>query len=166
VVVRRDPAYLVFVTGAWARRRVLDEPLSYHPFGVPRTAYPRADAAVLGIDLSARPSFAEAMSARADRMALIRGLVDGLTDSELERPCTQTPAPGYPEETRTVGSRLEVVMGEECEFELERPCTQTPAPGYPEETRTVGSRLEVVMGEECEHLRFAVRDPATLEAAG
>ncbi|MFF2510336.1 hypothetical protein [Streptomyces sp. NPDC058086] len=41
-----------------------------------------------------------------------------------------------------------------------------PAPGYPEETRTVGSCLEVVMDEECEHLRFAVRDLATLEAAG
>jgi uncharacterized damage-inducible protein DinB len=122
--------HLVFVTDAWARRTVLDEPLPYHPLGVPQTAYPRADAAALGIDLTARPSFAEAMSARADRMALIRGLVDGLTDSELERPCTRMPAPGYPEETRTVGS---------C--------------------------LEVVMDEECEHLRFAVRDLATLEAA-
>ncbi|MFE2972502.1 hypothetical protein ACFXKC_55010 [Streptomyces sp. NPDC059340] len=40
-----------------------------------------------------------------------------------------------------------------------------PAPGYPEEIRTVGSCLEVVMDEECEHLRFAVRDLATLEAA-
>ncbi|GHD37719.1 hypothetical protein GCM10010317_003690 [Streptomyces mirabilis] len=32
-----------------------------------------------------------------------------------ERPCTRTPAPGYPEETRTVGGCLEVVMDEECE---------------------------------------------------
>ncbi|MFF7881207.1 DinB family protein [Streptomyces sp. NPDC020794] len=97
--------HLVFVTDAWARRTILDEPLPYHPFGVPQSAYPRADAAALGIDLAARPSFAEVMSARADRMALVRGLVDALTDSEL------------------------------------------------------------VMDEECEHLRFAVRDLATLEAA-
>jgi hypothetical protein len=48
-------------------------------------------------------------------MAPVRRIVDGLTDTELERVCTRTPAPRYPEEPRTVGRCLRVVMDEECE---------------------------------------------------
>jgi hypothetical protein len=55
------------------------------------------------------------MKVRADRMALVRGIVDGLTDTELERICTRAPAPGYPEESRSIGDCLGVVMEEECE---------------------------------------------------
>jgi len=40
---------------------------------------------------------------------------DGLTDDELERRCARPPAPGYPDESRTVGRCLRVVMKEECE---------------------------------------------------
>ncbi|HEY0693291.1 MAG TPA: DinB family protein, partial [Kribbella sp.] len=83
--------------------------------GVPQTAYAPADAAALGMDLDARPSYAEVMKVRADRMALVRGIVDGLTDTELGRMCTRAPAPGYPEESRSVGDCVGVVMGEECE---------------------------------------------------
>ena len=107
--------HLVFITDSWASRTVLDEPMPYHRLGVPQTAYAPADAAALGIDLSARPSLAEVMKARADRMALVRGLVDGLTNIELERISTRSPAPGYPEEPRSVGECLGVVMQEECE---------------------------------------------------
>ncbi|MEO7261815.1 MAG: DinB family protein [Jatrophihabitantaceae bacterium] len=107
--------HLVFATDAWASRTILDEPMPYHRLGLTQTAYSPEDAAALGMDLDARPSYAEVMQARAERMALVRGLVDGLTDTELERPCTRTPAPGYPEEARTVGGCLGVVMDEECE---------------------------------------------------
>ncbi|MDQ1743536.1 MAG: hypothetical protein QOE23_1875 [Pseudonocardiales bacterium] len=67
------------------------------------------------MDLEASPSYAEVMAVRAERMALVRALVDGLTDDDLERGCTRAPAPGYPEELRTVASCLGVVMEEECE---------------------------------------------------
>ena len=107
--------HLVFITDSWASRTVLDEPMPYHRLGLTQTAYAPADAAGLGIDLDARPSFAEVMTVRADRMALVRGLVDGLTDTELERMCTRAPAPGYPEGSRSVGECLGVVMEEECE---------------------------------------------------
>ncbi len=107
--------HLVFATDAWVSRTVLDEPMPYHRLGLTHTAYSAADAAALGIDLDARPSYAEVLQARTDRMALVRGIVDGLTDSELERPCTRAPAPGYPEESRTVGGCLGVMMDEECE---------------------------------------------------
>jgi len=107
--------HLVYATDAWASRTILDEPMPYHRYGVPQTAYSPADAAALGMELDARPSYPDVMEVRAGRMALVRGIVDSLTDSELERICTRAPAPGYPDETRTVGGCLYVVMEEECE---------------------------------------------------
>ncbi len=107
--------HLVFAIDAWASRTVLDEALPYHRLGLTHSGYPPADAVALGIDLEASPSFAEVMEARADRQAVVRGIVDGLTDAELERMCTRNPAPGYPEEPNSVGTCLRVVMREECE---------------------------------------------------
>ncbi len=48
-------------------------------------------------------------------MALIRGLVDGVTNADLGRMCARSPAPGYPEGDRAVAECLGVVMEEECE---------------------------------------------------
>jgi DinB superfamily len=107
--------HLVFITDAWASRTVLDEPMPYDRLGLTQSAYPPARAPDLGIDLDARPSFADVMKVRADRMSLVRSIVDGLTDAELEQLCTRTPAPGYPEAERSVGECLGVVMEEECE---------------------------------------------------
>jgi hypothetical protein len=107
--------HLVFATDAWAGRMILDVPMPFHPVGLPHASYPPADAVALGIDLDARPSLAEVMEVRDNRMALVRGIVDGLTDADLERICARLPAPGYPEETRSVGRCLRVVMKEECE---------------------------------------------------
>jgi hypothetical protein len=107
--------HLVFATDAWAGSCVLDDPQPYHAFGVTHTGYPPEVAAAIGIDLDATPSFAEVLKVRADRMAMVRGIVDDLTDPELERICTRPPAPGYPDETRTVGRCLRVVMREEVE---------------------------------------------------
>lgn len=107
--------HLVFITDSWASRTVLDEPAPYHRLGLPQTAYAPTDAAALGMDLDARPSYAEVKKVRADRMALVRGVVDGLTDTELGRMCRRAPAPGYPEESRSVGECVGVVMDEECE---------------------------------------------------
>lgn len=107
--------HLVFATDAWAGRTILDEPVPYHRLGYPHSAYPTADAAALGVDLDAQPSFDEVVEVRTDRMAVVRRIVDGLSDDDLERSCARTPAPGYPEEPRTVGRCLRTVMREECE---------------------------------------------------
>ena len=77
--------HLVFATDAWAARTILDEPMPYHRLGLTQPGYPPADAAKLGVELDAHPSFAEVLEARADRMALVRRIVDGLTDADLER---------------------------------------------------------------------------------
>jgi len=107
--------HLVFATDAWVGRPVLDDPMPFHRLGLTHTSYPPADAAAIGIDLDAHPSFDEVMAVRADRMARVRRIVDGLTDEELARQCTRSPAPGYPDEPRSVGACLRVAMDEECE---------------------------------------------------
>jgi hypothetical protein len=107
--------HLVFITDAWASRTVLDEEMPYHPFGLPQSWYPAADTAALGIDLTARPGYDEVLAARTDRMAVIRRIVAGLTDDGLGRLCQRSPAPGYPDEERTVIDCLAVVMDEEIE---------------------------------------------------
>jgi uncharacterized damage-inducible protein DinB len=107
--------HLVFCTDAWASRTVLDEPMPYHRLGVTHSSHPRAGAVALGIDVDAHPAFAEVLEARASRQAVVQGILDGLTDTELERLCTRDPAPGYPDEPRSVGRCLRVVMFEEIE---------------------------------------------------
>lgn len=107
--------HLVFITDSWASRTILDQPNPFHRLALPQTAYAPTDAAALGMDIDARPTYAEVMAARADRMALVRGILDGLADSELGRPCTRSPAPGYPEGDRPVAECLAVVLEEECE---------------------------------------------------
>jgi hypothetical protein len=107
--------HLVFITDAWASRTVLDEPMPYHPLGLPQSWYPDADAAALGIDLTAQPSYTEILAARAGRMAVMRRIVADLTDEGLGRLCQRSPAPGYPDEERTVIDCISVVMNEEIE---------------------------------------------------
>jgi hypothetical protein len=107
--------HLVFITDAWASRTVLDEPMPYHPLGLPQSWYPSADAAALGIDLTAQPGYAEILAARADRMAVMRRILAGLTDDSLGRLCRRSPAPGYPDEEHTVIDCISVVMDEEIE---------------------------------------------------
>jgi hypothetical protein len=107
--------HLVFITDAWASRTVLDQQAPYHPLGLPQSWYPADDAAVLGIHLTARPSYDEVLAARADRMEVVRRIVADLTDEGLGRLCERTPAPGYPDEKRTVIDCIAVVMDEEIE---------------------------------------------------
>ncbi|MGH3505676.1 MAG: DinB family protein, partial [Nocardioidaceae bacterium] len=63
--------HLVFITDSWASRTILDEPMPYHRLAIPQSAYAPADAAALGMELEAHPSFAEVVAARSDRMGLV-----------------------------------------------------------------------------------------------
>jgi DinB superfamily/Pentapeptide repeats (8 copies) len=107
--------HLIFATDAWAGRSILGEPMPYHPLGLPHSGHPPADAAALGLDLDARPSLPELMEIRGTRMARVTAIVGGLTDAELERACPDKPTSAHPEETRTVGRCLRVIMNEEIE---------------------------------------------------
>jgi hypothetical protein len=83
--------------------------------GLPQSWYPAADAARLGIGLAAEPGYDDALAARADRMAVIRRIVAGLTDDGFGRLCRRSPAPGYSKEERTVADCVAVVMDQEIE---------------------------------------------------
>lgn len=107
--------HLIFITDAWASRTVLDEEMPYHRIGLPQSWYPAGAAASLGIDLAAEPAYDEILAVRADRTAVIRRIVTGLTDDGLGRLCLRSPAPGYPEEERPVAECIAVVMEEEIE---------------------------------------------------
>jgi hypothetical protein len=107
--------HLVLATDKWAGYLILDKPVPYHPFGLPQPGFTAADAAALGINLDARPSLAEVLEVRGTRMAMVRGIVNGLTDDDLERECPRLPGPGYPQGAHSVGLCLGVVMKEECE---------------------------------------------------
>jgi hypothetical protein len=107
--------HLIFCTDAWLGRSVLGHERPYAWLGLPFTGYPPDQARALGVDPDAAPTFDEVLEARAERMATVRGIVAHLTDAELERSSDLPPAPGYPDETRTVRRCLGVVMREECE---------------------------------------------------
>jgi hypothetical protein len=107
--------HLVFATDKWASWMILGQPASYHPLGLPQPNVTPADAAALGVDLDARPSLAEALAARASRMATVSGIVEKLTDDGLRQECPRLPAPDYPSSDYTVGLCLIVIMKEECE---------------------------------------------------
>ncbi len=107
--------HLIFIADSWASRTILDQERPYHPFGITPSWYKASDAAALGIDVDATPSYDEVLAVRADRMTVIRRILDDLTNADLGRPCQRTPAPGYPEEARPVAECLWVVMEEEIE---------------------------------------------------
>lgn len=106
--------HLVFATDAWFVRTVLDEPSPFAPIGVTHHSYPADDAAAIGIDRTARPSFDDVLAVRAERMTLVRDTIERVTDDELDALCDRPPAPGYPS-PHSVRQCLGVVMREESD---------------------------------------------------
>ncbi|HWF81044.1 MAG TPA: DinB family protein [Streptosporangiaceae bacterium] len=106
--------HLIWIIDSWASRTVLDQPMPYHRLGLPQSWYPPAEAAKLGIDLAAEPGYDEVLAVLADRQAVVRRILTGLSDADLGRRCRLSPAPGYPE-AEVVGECLGVVMEEEIE---------------------------------------------------
>ena len=107
--------HLVFASDAWVNRAVLDAPTPFHPLGVTHTSYPIDAAVGLGIDLDAQPSLDEVLAMRRERLAIVRGVVEGLTDESLTATSARTPAPLYSDELPTVGECVQTVMEEEIE---------------------------------------------------
>jgi hypothetical protein len=107
--------HLVFATDAWVNRAVLDAPQPFHQFGVTHSGYPIDAARSLGIVADAAPTLDEVLEMRRDRLAIVRSVVEGLTDESLKATAARTPAPHYPEQLPTVGECVRTVMGEEVE---------------------------------------------------
>ncbi len=87
--------HLVFATDAWVKRAILGDPSPYDPLDLPHTDMP-PDPTVPN-DPAARPSLDEVLALRADRMAVVRGVLAGLTDEALAGTTDPVPPPGYPQ---------------------------------------------------------------------
>lgn len=93
--------HLVYVSDAWVGRIVVGLQQPYHRLGLPPDhgvgrPEPGVDVRPLGIDVMAPASLDEALAARAERQATVRGVVTALDDVALARVCDQATAPGHP----------------------------------------------------------------------
>ncbi len=107
--------HLVFAVDVWRGRMILGLEAPHHPLGLPTTDLPDAEAAELGVDLAARPSYAEVLAAFADRRGQVSELLGSVTDADLAGMRTAVPAPSWGEATRSVGRCLRVILDEHCE---------------------------------------------------
>lgn len=84
--------HLLFVTDAWGSRALLGAEAAYHPLGLPPTGMRNAG---VDVDEAARPALPELLPLRAERQAVVRELMAGLTDPALEE-SVRVRGPGYP----------------------------------------------------------------------
>jgi hypothetical protein len=107
--------HLVFATDVWLGRMVLGEPMPYHRIGLPPTDTPADVAAQIGVDVAARPPYAEVLEVHAGRQAWVRSELDKLGDADLQQMRTAEPAPPWGEETHSVRGCLGVLLDEVAE---------------------------------------------------
>ncbi|SDT10334.1 DinB superfamily protein [Friedmanniella luteola] len=107
--------HLLFAGDAWLGNAVLEEEGPYHPWGLPAGGMPADASAALGLDLAAAPTLEEVLGPRLARMAVMRRVVTGLTEAELDRVCGRKPADPYPDQEYVVRRCLRVVLKEEAE---------------------------------------------------
>lgn len=86
--------HLVFATDAWVRRGILGDPKPWDALDLPWDEMP--DTPGIPRDRAARPSLDTVLALRADRMATVRRVVDGLTDETLDRHTEPVTEPGWP----------------------------------------------------------------------
>jgi hypothetical protein len=107
--------HLLFAGDAWLGNAVLEEQAPYDAWGLPAGGMPPDATAKLGLILEATPTLDEVLAPRLARMATMRGVVDGLTEAELDRVCGRKPADPYPDKEYVVRRCLTVVLKEEAE---------------------------------------------------
>jgi DinB superfamily/Pentapeptide repeats (9 copies) len=109
--------HLVFATDAWVKRAILGEPSPWDPLDLPHDEMP--DEPSVPRDREARPSLAEVLALRADRMATVRQVIADLTDEKLAAMTEPVMEPGYPEpESFAVRRCLGAILNEEWEHRL------------------------------------------------
>lgn len=105
--------HLAFATESWIGRCILGDPSPWHPLSLPWTEMsPRAG---VPHDRDARPPLDEALALRLEAMVMMRRVVDGLTDEQLDTHTEPLVGPGWPDEGDTFPVRdcLLVVLNEE-----------------------------------------------------
>jgi hypothetical protein len=109
--------HLVFATDSWVRRAILGDPSPWDPLGLPWAEAP--DTPGVPHDREARPSLNEVVQLRRDRMATVREVIWGLSDTSLSGDTEPVEGPGWPESrSYPVRRCLRVVLNEEWEHRL------------------------------------------------
>ncbi len=112
--------HLVFATDAWVKRAMLGDRSPYDALDLPHTDMPD-DPSVPSVpcDRDARPALEEVLALRAERTAVVREVLAGLTDDVLAGTTGPIPPRGYPPAgTYPVRRCLQAVVTEEWEHRL------------------------------------------------
>jgi uncharacterized damage-inducible protein DinB len=107
--------HLVFAVDVWLGRMIQGHDRPFHSAGLPPTDYPAAGAADLGIDLTARPSYAESVAMHAERGERVRAFLATVTVAELAEVRTGAPAPAWGTESYPVRECVRVLLDEHIE---------------------------------------------------
>lgn len=103
--------HLVMATDTWLGKALLGREQPYHPLGLPDDSFV-ADGGDGSIFSATDPSLDEVLQARADRQAMVRETIAGLSEEDLAEP---RPNPHAPEHQETVRSCLGTILEEEWE---------------------------------------------------
>jgi DinB superfamily/Pentapeptide repeats (8 copies) len=105
--------HLNFASAAWVGGLVLRDPSPWHPLDLPWDEAPGWEG--VPWDREARPSLEEVLAVRGERQAMVRGVMDTLTDDRLMSELTST-EPGWPDVgSASLEHALRVVLNEEWE---------------------------------------------------
>jgi DinB superfamily/Pentapeptide repeats (9 copies) len=108
--------HLNFASAAWVGRMVLGNTWPWHPLDLPWDEAPGWDG--IPWDREARPSLDEVVAVRRERQAMVRRVVESLTDDQLATELTRT-EPGWPRLTNFPFKEcLRIVLNEEWEHRL------------------------------------------------
>jgi DinB superfamily/Pentapeptide repeats (8 copies) len=105
--------HLNFASAAWVGRMILGDPLPWHPLDLPWDEAPGWDG--IPWDREARPTLDEVLAERRDRQAMVRGVIEALTDEQLASTVSRT-EPGWPQlDEFPLKECLRIVLNEEWE---------------------------------------------------
>jgi hypothetical protein len=108
--------HLNFASAAWVARMVRGTASPWHPLDLPWDEAPGWDG--IPWDREARPSLDEVLTVRRERQAMVRQVLESLTDEQLAADVTRT-EPGWPQmENFPVKECLRIVLTEEWQHRL------------------------------------------------
>ncbi len=108
--------HLNFASAAWVGRMILGNSSPWHRLDLPWDEAPGWDG--IPWDREARPSLDEVLAVRGERQAMVRDVMESLTDEQLASDVTRT-EPGWPQaENFPMKECLLIVLNEEWEHRL------------------------------------------------
>ncbi len=109
--------HLVFATDSWVRRAILGDPSPWEPLGLPWDEMP--DMPGVPRDREVRPSLDTVLELRRDRMATVRQVITGLTETSLDEHTEPVESAGWPPpRSFEVRECLLIILNEEWEHRL------------------------------------------------